>query len=141
MSFLDEIESHLVSQGLGKTPGSTSTNAWTIYRTLMPESPDRVIGLFETSGEPPTAGAGVDKPGLQVRIRGPKMKESTGAYSTARTQIGSIKDTLHEFDPGSISGRHYGGMWAEQEPFSLGYDDNDRPELSCNFRTHRSRTT
>jgi hypothetical protein len=97
------------------------------------------VAVVETAGFPNLARVEVDQPGFQVRVRGEAVGSSS-AYTEARDKIDAIKLDLHGIAPGSLSGRHYVGIWAEQDPFLLEYDMSNRPHLICNFRVMRSRT-
>lgn len=140
MALLDEIGAILSTQGVASSSG---VNGWLLALSFMPDSSaiqDKVVALIETPGLPPEAGTELDQPGFQVRVRGDPISTTTTSYQEARQKIEDVKTTLHGLTPGSYSTRHYPGVWAEQEPFLLRYDENDRPELAMNFRAMRSRT-
>jgi hypothetical protein len=102
---------------------------------------DKVVALIQTPGSPPMAGLDVDQPGFQLRVRGASIGDSTSAYTDAEAKAVQIVNDLHSITPGSLSGRHYPGIYAVQSPFLLEYDDSMRPHMVCNFRAFRSRTT
>lgn len=140
--LLDEVVSLLTSTGVAvaKLPGSTSTISWTIYKSLLPDRPDTAIVLTETSGEPPYGRFDAGRPTFQVRVRGARIDRSTSAYSDARAKIEEIKAALHARAASTLYGSYYAGIWAEQDAYALGYDENNRPELVVNFRTARDST-
>jgi hypothetical protein len=140
--LLAEIATRLTSTGvaLGMLPGSTSTNAWTVYKSFMPEKPDKAVAVIETSGLAPYPRFSMGQPSFQVRVRGAPINESTTAYPDARLRIEKIKANLHGMTPATLSPAYFAGVWAEQEPFSLGLDENMRPEFSVNFRALRVST-
>ncbi len=141
MALLDEIGAVLSTQSVASSSG---VGGWLLVLSFMPDSTaiqDKVVAIIETPGFPPDAGTDLDRPGFQVRVRGDPISTTTTSYAEARQKIEDVKTTLHALASTSYSGRHYPGVWAEQEPFLLRYDQNDRPELAINFRAMRSRTT
>lgn len=140
MPLLDEIASRLDDQNLA----STSSGAdFFLVKAIMPDTTaagDRVVALFETGGGPPSPRPVYHQPTFQVRVRGDAMDATSGAYPAARSQIEKIWLDLNGLGNLSLSGTHYAGIWAEQSPFLLRYDDNQRPELVCNFRAIRTTT-
>jgi len=127
MALLDDIGSALTTAGL--VGGATG---WTLYKSYFPDKPDQVVGLFETGGDDPdlTEGTKYDMPSFQVRVRGQEFE-----YDTARTKIEAVFSTLHD---ATVSG--YIFVFAVNSgPIPLGYDKNNRPDLSWNFQTMKAR--
>lgn len=104
-----------------------------LFISREPSSPDAVVTLFDTVGAAPQAGFKYDYPSIQARIRSPRQDFQTG-YITAE----SIKDALHELTNVTINSTRYIGIWAEGDIHQLGWDDNDRPIFTINFRIHRT---
>lgn len=140
MALLDEVASYLQSQNVAGLPGTTQATAtgYTLFKSRLPEAPDKAIALFETGGFPNEDGESglLDRPTFQVRVRA-----TINAYSTARTKIEAVRTALHQVGNESLSGRYFAGITAETAPLSLGYDANNRPGLVMNFRALRSRTS
>lgn len=132
LSLLDAIAMHLTSQGL-----VDGTSGWGLAKGWMPPEPDRVIALFEYAGSPPQNAAPLDRPGLQVRLRGDKQQVS-GAYAAARAQIERIRESLHAVGAEVIAPA-VRAVVATQSVFPLGLDDNHRIEFACNFECWISR--
>jgi hypothetical protein len=59
-------------------------------------------------------------------------------YATAYSTMNTIKGVLHKFNNQTINSTLYQGIWASSDIISLGYDENDRPTLTLNFRIHRT---
>lgn len=133
MALLDEIGTHLTNQGV--VEGSTT---WALALSFMPPGAEgvgahKVVALFETGGDEPDndpSGANVDRPRFQVRVRG-----AVRGYEEARAKVYEVFQTLHNAAP---TGFTY-IMAVESGPIALGLDANDRPELSWNFRSMRTR--
>lgn len=71
----------------GVVEGSTG---WTLAKSYMPLSPDKVIGLFETGGTAPLTQIDADNPAFQVRVRGLPY-----GYQEARDKLTEIQNALH----------------------------------------------
>jgi len=127
MSILDDIGTALDAASV--TGGVTG---WTLYKSYLPDSPDLAIAVFETGGPTPdqTQGDKFDEPSFQVRGRG----EAFG-YDALRTKMQEVFDALND---ATVSG--YTFIFADSSgPIPMGYDKNDRPELSWNFSTMKAR--
>ena len=136
--LLDEIGGVLSTGGV-----ASSSGPFYLWLGQLPDStviPDRAVAILETGGYAPEARAELDRPTFQVLTRGAAVTAVSTAYEEARTKAEAVKTALHALAPGTYSGRHYGGVWAEQDPIHLGLDDSDRPLFSQNFRAMRSRT-
>ena len=128
MALLDDIGTYLANAGL-----IDGVSGWTLYKSYLPDQPDQAVGLFETGGDPPdqSEGTRVDVLTFQLRVRGKKLK-----YDEAHTKILAIFNALNDAD---ISGYVYiYGMQAG--PIPLGYDVDERPELSINFECMKERS-
>lgn len=127
MSLLTEIKAALESASV--TGGATE---WTAYLSYIPDSPDKAIAIYDTGGESvdQSGGTKYDRPTFQLYIRG----EAWG-YEAARTKARDAFDALNAAEP---SGYTY--LYAvTPEPIPVRYDENNRPELSWNFRAMRER--
>jgi hypothetical protein len=125
MSLLDDIADVLSSGGLG-TVGTT------IFKGILPSTPDVAISLYETGGGPNVhamaAGPGTalaERPHLQVVCRHPR---TDGAKQAAQRTV-QLLDALSR----SINGIAYRSVYALQAPFFLQTDAGDRVEYAVNF--------
>lgn len=117
--LLEQIGSYLQSQSLG-TPGVD------LFYGSMPDSPDLIICLYETTGYQPTMSFdddNVEYPGLQIICRGTD-------YMETKDRINAIYKRLH----GNINVNGFMNFIAQQSPFSLGQDEQRRWEFSVNFK-------
>jgi hypothetical protein len=111
---------------------------------MLPDSTalaDKAVAIIETPGGPPEAATEVDEPHFQILVRGTSINSASTAYQDAKDKAQDVKAALHAITPGTYSGRHYAGIWAQQDPFLFEYDDNQRPVIVTNYRALRSRTT
>lgn len=127
MALLDDLIAHLEAEGV--VGGSTG---WTAYASYLPDTPNRVIAVFETGGGEPdqTDGTPYDLPTFQVRGRaGPHE------YALLRDKMQDVFEALNNATP---AGFVY--IFATTSgPLDLGRDTNERPHLSWNFRCMRQR--
>lgn len=121
MALLEDIETFLTNAGV--------TAGWTLYKSVMPPSPDKVIALFETGGWMPQTASDFPVLTFQVRVRAEEF-----GYAAARAKMEAILHALHN---ANITGYVY--CFAMQSaPNFLGYDQQgNRPDLSLNFRLMR----
>ena len=140
MALLDEIGTRLDDSGIASSSGD---DGWVLMKSMLPDScalQDKIVALIETGGEAPDAYTELDRPHFQVLVRGDPITTVSSSYEVASAKADEIKRDLHAITPGSLSGRHFVGIWALQDPFLLEYDSSDRPVLAINFRALRSRT-
>ena len=140
MALLDELNGILSTAGVASSSGESG---WYLALGLLPDStvwPDKTVALIQTQGYAPEASVEIDKPSFQVLTRGESVMQTSTAYQVAEAKAYQVHTTLHAITPGAYSSRQYPGIWAEQTPFFLGFDESDRPVFSQNFRTMRSRT-
>lgn len=121
MSLLTEVGNLLVTNGLG-------TASVDIYGGRYPSSPDNLIAIFEQSPFPTVDSFGGLKQvvhNLQVLVRNKK-------YTDAETKAKAVFAVLHRFR-GVLDGVQYDSIWARSVPFSIGPDENNRSQWSCNY--------
>lgn len=147
--LLDDIQNWLIDQGLGDlpetNPDTTGATGWPIYKSFMPPTPDQVLCLFETPGEPPdivrdssNGEKPYDMPAFQVRMRG--LPSAPGTYQALRAQMQLVFQGLHQHEPNVTSGEDYVYIYGVTSgPLPMGKDSNNRDELVWNFRVARKR--
>lgn len=103
-----------------------------LFISKEPTTPNATVTIFDTGGfEPASSTERNDFPTIQVRVR-------STTYVLAYEKMELIKSVLHKFTSQNIGGTVYQGIWASSDIISLGYDGNDRPTLTLNFRIHRT---
>lgn len=131
--LLDEIGSLLATAGVATT-GASSTG-WTLkYRGLTPE-PARQVVVIATGGLPQEGIAPIDRPTVQVLVRGSSMDGSV-----LEAKVGAVVTAVNRRD-GVVNGWPYVDIQKEGDVLYLGLTDNQRPLYSVNFWTVRSRTS
>jgi hypothetical protein len=109
------------------------TYATDLFVSEMPESPDLCVAVYDTGGFDPESDYSYERPTVQVKVRGDK-----GKYLIAHSLLQSIRDVLHATHGETINTGLYVGIWQMGDILFLGYDQNKRPELTANFRIHRT---
>ena len=104
-----------------------------LFISKMPDNPDICYCLYDYPGEPPEVNYEYDMPSVQVRIRGKK-----GGYRNAWLAAKDIRDVLHGIHNEEWNSARYIGIWCQSDILAVGYDDNNRPLLTVNFRIHRA---
>ena len=127
--LIAEIAQYLQSKGLGVfDPDGVSGN---IYLEYCPDSPDAVIYITASGGPAPDAKHPIDKPTVQMIIRGGLNP------AEAQQKAQDIYNALHAFHHKQFvsDGRWIVGCWAMQGgPVHMGVDDLRRHEYSLNFQ-------
>lgn len=130
MALLDEIGTYLEAQ-VGSLALGTN-----LFLGRLPDDPDTCVVVYEYGGETPVNTMGsdampyVEQPRIQVLTR-------AAGYSSARTLAlqcwTAIEGVLNE----SLSGTRYHRIAANQSPFPLERDSQDRVLFAQNFRVQK----
>lgn len=126
-TILESVGDYLAAQGQGTLGAS-------LFLAVMPETPDALVALYESSGLSPmeTMGANawvIDQPSIQVICRGAR-----GDYPGARDKAQAIRALLASVTETSISGIHIMRIRSEGAVIPMGEDENGRPMVSANFQ-------
>ncbi len=95
-----------------------------------PDSPDGVMTIYDTLGDPANPRWLIDEPTFQIRSR-------SVSYETAYNQLLNARDILLGLPKTTISGTKYIGIWTKTDIASLQRDEEDRVILIVNFRMVR----
>lgn len=136
MAFLDEVATLVESSTVAG--GATG---WLLFKGIMPDSTaigDKAVALVQSAGLGRMGRVDIDRPRLQVWIRGSVNHTSTDAYEAAKSKANEVRDALHEYTGSDLtSGTHYLGIWCDNMAFA-GWDEGNRPLFAGNFRVQRS---
>ena len=135
MGFLEDIRTRLADQGVGSTYGSTGDFLITL-RGLTSTSVgggDNNIGLMRTGGLPQEANTDVDRPTVQVMVRG-TADDSTGLED----KVDDVVEALDKFQ-GYLNDTRYFDIQKQGDIFFLGPDEQQRPLYSINFEVTKAR--
>jgi hypothetical protein len=126
-TILEAIGSKLQTDGIG----TLGTN---IFLSLMPDTPDVCIAVYEYEGLPPldTFGASVtvalDRPSIQVMTRA-----SRNDYVTGRDKAVDVRNSLAKISNQSLSGIQILRIAPTSAINSVGLDEKDRPLATISF--------
>ena len=112
------------------------THLTNLFIGREPPTPDNCVTIFDTPGRPPMTALNKDDgnyyyPSIQIRIR-------NNNYATGWALINAIKVLLHGSGPEIWNSTTYTVIICAQEPFLLGWDENDRTWFIANFDIQRS---
>lgn len=94
---------------------------------MPPEPPDCAMIIFTPGGPPNPDLIGLSEKTFQILVRG-------ADYSKAEDAINQMYTVLHGKDHVVIGNRYVYSIRAIQDPFPIGYDENDRALFNVNFR-------
>ena len=98
----------------------------TIYTGFLAAEPDTAICITPTAGLAPDAKHYYNNTGIQIRTR-------AGAYTTAQDLAYRIFGILQSVGNTTVSGVYITDIQAQQDPFSLGRDEQNRHGFAQNF--------
>lgn len=96
----------------------------------MIDKPDQQVGIYDAPGQAPDPRWLLDYAAVQVIVRaGPQ------GYPVAFSKMRDVYDILLGiFPPVNANGDRIDGITVLSTPSLIGYDANDRPKISANFR-------
>ena len=124
----EDIKDILVADGVG----AFGTD---LFISLMPETPDACVSIYDTGGMDPILNYVYDYPTVQVRIRG-----AIFGYQNAWDKAKEVKDALHGLTNETWNSTRYIQIGCVGDIMFIHYDDNNRPTLTVNFLVHRTDT-
>lgn len=120
------IKDILVDASVGTFAALTG---WGIFVSKQPDTPHTSITVYDSGGVASNPQWRIDFPSVQVIVRG-----IPGGYLEAWAKAKEVKDALL----GWPSQEHNGDWWVSIAMISdiahIGYDTQNRPELSINFK-------
>ena len=126
-TILEAVGAKLQTDGIG-------TLGTSIFLSLMPDSPDVCIAVYEYAGLPPldTFGASVtvalDRPQIQVMTRATRND-----YVTARDKAVDVRNSLAKISNISLSGITILRIAPSSAVNPIGLDSKDRPLVTISF--------
>jgi hypothetical protein len=137
--ILDEVAEYLQTSGVG----TIGTNIFKSYGTNLPNTS---LFIYETGGFRPqdtfgsTCQAAWENPTIQIVSRSTNYETARRTGENAyRALINVVNETLKSSS--SDVGSFYLRIFANQAPFRLGVDENDRHQIACNFGVMKTFST
>lgn len=131
MALLDDLGTYLDSQVATLTLGTN------LFLGRIPDDPDTCVALFEYGGNAPTSTMGgdalppIENPNIQVLTRG-------SGYASARTLAFECWTAIEAILNETLTATLYHRVSANQSPFPLERDSQDRVIWAQNFRVMKS---
>jgi len=104
-----------------------------LFVGYTPDSPDAVVGVYDSGGDGIEMDYTYERPSVQVRIRGDK-----GAYRAAQMRGQAIRDYLKGIVNQTKNSARYLAIWPKGDVLFIGRDEKNRPMFSVNFTAHRT---
>ena len=124
--FSEDVKNLIVAESLG----TFGTN---LFISVMPDTPDACIGLYDYTAAPPDVpDIGIEYPAVQVRVRG-----DVGGYRTAWEKAYSIKTILHGKHEYTVGSTKYLQITCESDIVYVGLDERKRPLFTMSFHCQR----
>ena len=145
MSLVDDIHTFLVAQSTVFTVFA-GTSGGSLAKQIMLDNtiaPDTLAVLYETAGGPNTYTVSTTTGTASVDTENPSLQMLSRAslYATARIQAETaytILDGLAELNLPTATGTRYIEITADQAPFFVNRDENDRNIVSVNFSVRKA---
>ncbi len=138
MSLLPEVAAYVEANSTAFTLGGSTGS---LHISIMTDAmPDTVTVLYDAPGvatahtfSTGTVGKAYEQPGLQVLARSTSYATAKGNADVVYTMLDGLSNT-------TMTGVRYLSIDADQPPFPIGRDDNERHLVSCNFSIKRATT-
>lgn len=101
---------------------------WGIFVGQMPDSPHKVVVLYDAPGQSPNPKFALDFPAIQVSVRA-----SPDSYEEGWDKALAVKNLLLGMDSQTISGKRWTSVTMLGDINALGQDEKRRPLFSLNF--------
>tara|TARA_R100001510_G_C7651440_1_gene209113 strand:+ start:1220 stop:1624 length:405 start_codon:yes stop_codon:yes gene_type:complete len=128
MSLLTDLGTYLNSASISTQDLTLGTN---LFLSRMPESPDTCVALIQSGGTAPTDTFGtsfpiLETPGIQTLVR-------SASYATGESLAVDVFKSLQSVENQTLTSTLYLKIEAEQSPFPVERDTQERVVFSCNF--------
>lgn len=132
MSLPSKDMADILVADLVQIAGANAVFGTNLFVSQIPDTPDAVVVVADTGGTDPDVAIVYSRPTIQVRVRGAK-----GGYLAAYTLAQAIVTSLHGLS-NQVQGDSRYSSWQQGDIISIGNDASDRPELTINFRLHKT---
>jgi len=128
MSVLTDIGTYLNNASISTQDLTLGTN---LFLGRLPETPDTCVGVIQTAGVAPTDTFGTSFPPLETQGLQTLVRATT--YATAEALAVDVMKSLASVDNQTLTSTLYLKIEAQQSPFALERDNQERLVMSCNF--------
>ena len=128
MSVLTDIGTYLNAASISTQDLTLGTN---LFLGRLPETPDTCVGVIQTAGVAPTDTFGTSFPPLETQGLQTLVRATT--YATAEALAVDVMKSLASVDNQTLTSTLYLKIEAQQSPFALERDEQERVIFSCNY--------
>ena len=128
MSVLTDIGRYLNDASISTQDLTLGTN---LFLGRLPETPDTCVGVIQTAGVAPTDTFGTSFPPLETHGLQTLVRATT--YATAEALAVDVMKSLASVDNQTLTSTLYLKIEAQQSPFALERDYQERLVMSCNL--------
>ena len=128
MSLLSDVGTYLNAASISTADLTLGTN---LFLGRLPDSPDTCVGLIQTGGLAPTDTYGTSYPPLETQ--GLQTLVRAASYATGEALAVDVFKSLLSVENENLTSTLYLKIEANQSPFALERDEQERVVLSCNF--------
>ena len=128
MSVLTDIGTYLNAASISTQDLTLGTN---LFLGRLPETPDTCVGVIQTAGVAPTDTFGTSFPPLETQGLQTLVRATT--YATEEALAVDVMKSLASVDNQTLTSTLYLKIEAQQSPFALERDNQERLVMSCNF--------
>jgi hypothetical protein len=128
MSLLSDVGTYLNAASISTQDLTLGTN---LFLGRLPDSPDTCVGLIQTGGLAPTDTYGTSFPPLETQ--GLQTLVRAASYATGEALAVDIFKSLLSVENETLTSTLYLKIEANQSPFALERDEQERVVMSCNF--------
>jgi len=128
MSLLSDVGTYLNAASISTADLTLGTN---LFLGRLPDSPDTCVGLIQTGGLAPTDTYGTSFPPLETQ--GLQTLVRAASYATGEALAVDVFKSLLSVENETLTSTLYLKIEANQSPFALERDEQERVVLSCNF--------
>lgn len=124
-----DLSDMLAEAGVGVI---AAESGWGIYTTRLPDTPDTAIALMDTPGLAPEIVQPIDRPVVQVLVRG-----TANGYDEAYAKAMGVRDRLHSMGRVTVGDTEYMFIHVFSDVGLIEYDENQRPVIAANYAITR----
>ena len=128
MSLLSDVGTYLNAASISTQDLTLGTN---LFLGRLPDSPDTCVGLIQTGGLAPTDTYGTSFPPLETQ--GLQTLVRAASYATGEALAVDVFKSLLSVENETLTSTLYLKIEANQSPFALERDEQERVVMSCNF--------
>tara|TARA_R110002020_G_scaffold123484_2_gene280001 strand:- start:2554 stop:2958 length:405 start_codon:yes stop_codon:yes gene_type:complete len=128
MSMLTDVGTYLAAATISTQDLTLGTN---LFLGRLPDAPDSCVGLIQTGGLAPTDTYGTSFPPLETQGLQTLVRAAT--YATGEALAVDVFKSLLSVENETLTSTLYLKIEANQSPFALERDEQERVVLSCNF--------